>query len=150
MILDNPQGNEGEDIIQGVQEELELKNRDKKNTDIFLAGVSMGAASAVMSMELELPENVRAVIADCGYPVPGAIIMEALKTMGLPVKLFYLLLKQGAHLFGHFDLEEATALQAVQKSEIPILFIHGGQDSIVPLAMGEELYQACGGKKNGC
>lgn len=145
---------EGNVITLGIRERYDCRawceyaaERFGRNADIFLAGVSMGAASAVMSMELGLPENVRAVIADCGYPVPAAIIMETLKTMGLPVKLFYLLLKQGAHLFGHFDLAEATALQAVQKSEIPILFIHGGQDSIVPLAMGEELYQACVGKK---
>lgn len=145
---------EGNVITLGIRERYDCKTwceyaaeRFGENTDIFLTGVSMGAASVLMSTELGLPENIRAVIADCGYPVPAAIIMETLKTMGFPVKLFYLLLKQGARLFGHFDLEEATALQAVSKSEIPILFTHGGQDSIVPPAMGEELYQACGGKK---
>lgn len=145
---------EGSVITLGIMERYDCKlwceyaaKRFGRNTDIFLAGVSMGAASVIMSSELGLPQNVRAVIADCGYSVPAAIIIETVKGMRLPVKLVYLLLKQGAHLFGHFDLEEAAALQAVGKLEIPILFIHGGQDSIVPPVMGEELYRFCAGEK---
>lgn len=145
---------EGKVITLGIRERWDCKSwseyaveRFGGNTDIFLAGVSMGAASVMMASELGLPGNVRALIADCGYSRPATILMETVKSMKLPVKTIYLFLKLGARLFGHFDLEEATALHAVEKLNIPILFIHGGQDSIVPPFMGEELYRACVGKK---
>lgn len=145
---------EGSAITFGIKERYDCKlwieyiaERFGECTDIFLAGVSMGAASVMMSSELGLPENVRAIIADCGYSEPAAIIKETIRAMKLPVKPVYQLVKLGAHLFGHFDLEAAAALQSVKKLNIPILFIHGKQDSIVPTSMLEELYEACKGKK---
>lgn len=107
----------------------------------------MGAASIMMSSELGLPENVKGLIADCGYSEPAAIIMATIRAMKLPVKPLYQLIKCSAQLFGRFDLESAAPLRAVSQSNIPILFIHGAQDSIVPVSMGEELYRACISKK---
>lgn len=155
MIDERAHGkSEGNVITLGIKERWDCKlwadyavKRFGGKIDIFLAGVSMGAASVMMASALGLPRNVRALIADCGYSKPATIIMETVKAMNLPVKPIYLILKLGAHLFGHFDLEEATALEAVEKLNIPILFIHGGRDSVVPPSMGEELYKACAGKK---
>lgn len=145
---------EGNVITFGIKERYDCKlwaeyavRRFGKDTDIFLAGVSMGAASVMMSFETGLPENVRGMIADCGYSEPGAIIMETIRAMKLPIKPVYRLIRLGARLFGHFDLEEAAAVESVEKSDIPILFIHGAQDSIVPPSMGEALYEACKAKK---
>ena len=67
--------------------------------------------------------------------------------MRLPVKPVYQLVNLSAHLFGHFDLEETTALNAIKKIKIPVLFLHGRQDSIVPISMCEELYENCAGRK---
>lgn len=155
MIDERAHGkSEGKVITLGIRERWDCKlwgeyavKRFGTSIDIFLAGVSMGAASVMMASELGLPENVRALIADCGYSRPATILMEIVKSMKLPVKPIYWFLKRGTRLFGHFDLEEATALHAVEKMNIPILFIHGAQDSIVPSSMGEELYNACAGKK---
>ncbi|MCM1046271.1 MAG: hypothetical protein NC417_12250 [Candidatus Gastranaerophilales bacterium] len=145
---------EGNVITFGIRERYDCKlwaeyavDRFEKDIDIFPAGVSMGAASVLMSLEVGLPENVRAVIADCGYSEPAAIIKETIRTMKLPVKLIYPFIRLGAYLFGRFDLESASAIQSVRRTNIPILFIHGAQDSIVPLSMGETLYQACSSKK---
>lgn len=145
---------EGNVITFGIMERCDCKSwaeyamkRFGKDTDVFLAGVSMGAASVMMSSELGLPENVRALIEDCGYSEPAAIIKETIQAMKLPVAPFYQLIKFCAHVFGHFDLESADAVQALEQSAIPTLFIHGEQDSIVPLSMEEELYKACKAKK---
>lgn len=145
---------EGNVITFGIQERYDCKlwaeyavKRFGECTDIFLAGVSMGAASIMMSSELGLPENVNGIIADCGYSEPAAIIMATIRAMRLPVKPLYQLIKCSAQLFGRFDLESAAPLRAVSQSNIPILFIHGAQDSIVPVSMGEELYRACISKK---
>lgn len=114
---------------------------------LVLAGVSMGAASVMMSSELGLPKNVKALLADCGYSEPAAIIKETVRKMDLPVKPVYVLIRLGARVFGRFDLEEATALGAVRKLHIPVLFLHGKQDSVVSLTMSDELYEACAGTK---
>lgn len=145
---------EGSVITFGIKERYDCKlwveyavEQFGKDVDIFLAGVSMGAASVMMSSALGLPENVRAVIEDCGYSEPAAIIKETVRTMNLPVKPLYQLIKLAARLFGRINLEEASALQAVRELKIPILFIHGALDSVVPPSMGEELYKVCKAEK---
>ena len=141
---------EGSVITFGIKERYDCKlwteyavKRFGEGTNIFLAGVSMGAASVMMSSTLGLPGNVRGIIEDCGYSGPADIIKETIRAMKLPVKPVYQLIKLSAHLFGHLDLEADTALQSVQQSNIPILFIQGARDSVVPPSMGEELYEAC-------
>jgi len=155
MIDERAHGkSEGNVITFGIKERYDCKlwtdyavERFGKNTDIILAGVSMGAASVIMSCELGLPENVRAMVADCGYSEPAAIIKETIRNMKLPVAPIYWLVNLGAHLFGHFALDETTVLKAVSTLQIPVLFIHGGLDSIVPLSMNDEIYERCTGKK---
>ena len=141
---------EGNVITFGIKERYDCKlwteyavKRFGEGTDIFLAGVSMGAASVMMSSTLGLPGNVKGIIEDCGYSGPADIIKETIRVMKLPVKPVYQLIKLGAYLFGHFDLEADTALGAVAKTNIPILFIQGEGDSVVPPSMGVELYEAC-------
>lgn len=141
---------EGNVITFGIKERYDCKlwteyavERFGQNTDIFLAGVSMGAASVMMASTLELPVSVKGIIEDCGYSGPMDIIIETVKAMKLPVKPVSQLIKMGARMFGHFDLQADTALASVQRATIPIMFIHGKQDSIVPYSMGEELYEAC-------
>ena len=145
---------EGKATTFGIRERYDCKlwteyavSRFGEKTDLILAGVSMGAATVMMASMLGLPENVRAIVADCGFSEPAAIIKETIRKMKLPVKPFYLLVSLGAHVFGGFDLKEATALSAVKKLQIPILFIHGKEDTVVPLSMCEELYESCAGKK---
>lgn len=155
MIDERAHGkSQGSVITFGIKERYDCKlwtdyavERFGKNTDIILAGVSMGAASVLMSSELGLPENVRAIVADCGYSEPAAIIKETIRNMKLPVMPVYWLVNLGARLFGQFDLEETTVLEAVSKLKIPVLFIHGKQDSVVPLSMNDALYESCTGRK---
>lgn len=155
MVDERAHGKSAGNVITfGVMERCDCKSwaeyamkRFGKNTDVVLAGVSMGAASVMMSCELGLPENVKAIIEDCGYSEPAAIIKETIRMMKLPVKLFYPLLKFCARFFGCFDLEAADAVRAVGQSTLPMLFIHGERDMIVPSLMEQELYEACKAKK---
>lgn len=155
MVDERAHGISESDIVTfGVKERYDCISwidyaieRFGKNTDIILAGVSMGAASVMMASELGFPENVRAILADCGYSEPAAIIKETIKNMKLPVKPIYFFVNLSARIFGHFSLDETTALQAVRTLKTPILFIHGKQDSIVPISMNEELYGSCKGRK---
>ena len=115
--------------------------------DIILSGVSMGAATVLMASELPLPSNVKAIIADCGYTSPVEIMKYTAVCKHIPAGIGIPFAKLAAKLFGGFDLEESSAINAVSHTDIPILFIHGDQDKVVPFSMCKELYEACASRK---
>ena len=47
-----------------------------------------------------------------------------------------------ANVRAKYDIKEASAVEQVKKSNVPILFIHGDADNFVPEYMCEELYSA--------
>ena len=103
----------------------------------------MGAATVLMASELDLPANVKGIIADCPYSSPKAIICKVSKDLKFPPAVFYPFIKAGATIYGHFNLSECTAVSAVKNAKIPILIIHGEEDSFVPCAMSKEISDAC-------
>lgn len=140
---------EGRTITFGINERRDVLcwvkyiNERFGNPSIILTGVSMGAATVLMASGLELPENVKAVIADCPYDAPSNIIKKVGATdMGLPVKLVYPLIKMGGMLYGKFNLEADSPVEAVKKSRIPILLIHGDDDRFVPYQMSVNIHAA--------
>ena len=96
-----------------------------------------------MAADLDLPKNVVGILADCGYSSPREIIQKVIREMGLPVKVCYPFVKLGARLFGGFDLEETSAIEAIKKCKIPVLFIHGGADAYVPCEMTLACFESC-------
>ncbi len=112
------------------------------NAKIILHGVSMGAATVMMTTGEELPENVVCCIEDCGYTSVWDEYSVQLKELyKLPSELVLSLLNPVAKLTLGFDFKEASALKQVKKSETPTLFIHGDKDTFVPFWMNYPLYQ---------
>lgn len=132
------------DCISWINKAIEIFGSDVK---IIIAGVSMGAATVLMASSMSIPKNVKGVIADCGYNKPSDIIKKVIKDMKVPVFLAYPFVKLGAKIFGHFNLEEASPYESVQKTNLPIIFIHGDKDKLVPHDMSQKLYDACKSKK---
>lgn len=114
---------------------------------LILTGISMGASTVLMAAGHPLPPNVIGVLADCGFSDAGCIIRDVAKKMGLPPKLSYPFVKLGARLFGHFDLEETSALEAMKKCTVPVIFFHGENDDFVPCQMSRMNYDACQSRK---
>lgn len=114
---------------------------------IILTGISMGAATVLMAAGEELPENVMGILADCGYSTPKAIIQKVIKDRNLPVRLCWPFVKWGAKLFGGFDPEETSPLDAMKRCQKPVIFFHGEEDSFVPCYMSREVFDACPTKK---
>lgn len=119
-----------------------------KDVKIILTGISMGAATVMMAAGETLPPNVVCILADCGYSSAREIIKKIIREMHLPADLLYPFVKLGAKLYGHFDLEETSPIEAVAKSKTPIIFIHGDTDDFVPCDMSRALYEACASPKN--
>ena len=110
---------------------------------MILGGVSMGAATVLMASGAALPDNVKAVVADCPFDAPSNIIKKVLgQDMGMPVKLVYPLIRLGGMLYGKFNLDANSPVEAVKRARVPILLIHGDDDRFVPYAMSCNLHAA--------
>lgn len=136
--------NEHRDCLQWVDYVVERFGPDVM---IILTGISMGASTVLMAAGRPLPANVIGVIADCGYSSPKEIIQIVIRKMGLPVKPSYPFVKLAARLYGGFNLESYSPMEAVKQATVPIIFIHGQDDDFVPCRMSEQMYEACTARK---
>lgn len=132
--------NEHKDCLAWIDFAVKQFGPDVK---LVLTGISMGASTVLMAAGKSLPENVVGVLADCGFSSPKKIIQKCAKDMHLPAHLIYPFIKLGAKLFGHFDLEEYTPLDAMKTCKIPVIFFHGEADDFVPCEMSREIYDTC-------
>lgn len=145
---------EGRTITFGVRERYDCQRwaqyaygRFGENTPLILSGVSMGATTVLMASDLELPQTVCGIVADCPYSSPRDIIAKVAGEFGLPQKPAAALCGIGAFLFGHFRVGSGSALDSVRHTKLPILLIHGEADQLVPCHMSRQIYEACGSDK---
>jgi len=141
---------EGHTISFGVKEQRDCLSwinyaieRFGRDTQIALYGVSMGAATVLCASGLELPDNVKGVIADSPFSSPIDIIQTVAADMGIPKAVVRPLATVAARIFGGFDLHGASAVEAVKNAKVPILIIHGEDDRFVPCDMGRAIHAAC-------
>lgn len=114
-----------------------------KDVKIILTGISMGASTVIMAAANPLPPNIVGVLADCGFTSAEDIIKKTIRGMKLPPKLLYPFVKLGARLYGGFDLDETSSIEAAQKCTLPLIFFHGESDDYVPCEMSRRNYEAC-------
>lgn len=140
----------GHTITFGIKERYDclywanyIADRFGAKTPIILSGISMGAATVLMASSLDLPENVKAIIADCPYSSAKEIIQKVSRDVKLPPKLSYPFVVLGALLFGKFKIWESSPTEAVKRSRTPILLLHGDDDRFVPCEMSYKIYSAC-------
>ncbi len=114
---------------------------------IILTGISMGAATVMITSGMDLPENVIGILADCGYTSAKDIIKKVIRDMKLPADILYPFARLGARIFGGFNLDEFSPIEQVKKSKTPTIFFHGDADDFVPCEMSERNYEACAAKK---
>lgn len=136
--------NEHRDCLAWVDFAVKQFGADVK---LILTGISMGAATVLMAAGKPLPPQVIGVLADCGYSSPKEIICKVIRDMHLPPRAIYPFVKLGARLFGHFDLEETSPLQAMENCKVPVIFYHGESDAFVPCDMSRAVYEACPTRK---
>ncbi|WP_028558944.1 alpha/beta hydrolase [Paenibacillus pinihumi] len=129
------------DYLQWIQLVLD---RFGPQSEIILHGVSMGGATVMMTSGEKLPKQVKCIIEDCGYTsVMDELSYQLKRLYHLPpfplLQATSLLTRiRAGYFFG-----EASAIKQVQKTEKPMLFIHGDKDTFVPSSMVYPLYESC-------
>lgn len=139
---------EGRYITYGVRERHDVHSwvgwhNRKFDCPVLLGGLSMGATTVLMACGEPMPENVRGVIADCGFTSPDAIIRKVIADRKLPRAPIAAMIDLQARLFAGFHLKEYSTLTALRESRLPTLLIHGEGDAFVPCEMSRQAYEAC-------
>lgn len=141
---------EGKWITFGVKERYDalswcnyLIEKFGSDIKIILDGLSMGATTVLMASGLDLPKNVKGVIADCGFTSPWEIVTHvARRDMHIPkFPLLYLMIPTVKLICG-FGLKDESTVNAVKRSNLPILYVHGLADDFVPHEMSVKAYNA--------
>jgi fermentation-respiration switch protein FrsA (DUF1100 family) len=100
----------------------------------------------MMAAGQPLPPQIHYMLADCGYTTPKEIISKAMRDTKLPPALFYPCATLGARLFGGFNLNEDSPLEAMARCKVPVVFAHGDTDDFVPFEMSVRLCEVCTGR----
>ena len=145
---------EGNYIGMGWDDRLDIISwinyilNENPNAEIILHGVSMGAATVLMTSGEEIPSNVKAIVADCGYTsVWDEFAYQLDDLFSLPEFPILNVSSIVAKIRAGYFLGEASSLKQVKNSKTPILYIHGDKDDFVPYYMMEELYNATSSEK---
>lgn len=141
---------EGEYITMGALESQDILLWTEKLPDdakIIIHGVSMGAATTLMTASLE-PKNLVAVIEDCGYTSAYEMFSAQLnKIFGLPEYPVMPCANLVCKLKTGVKISDAAPIEVVDKIKVPVLFIHGDADKLIPLEMMNRLFDACAAPK---
>lgn len=112
-----------------------------EETEIVYHGLSMGASTVLMaSGEQMLPKQVKAIIADSPYQSVYQLFSYQMRRM-FYLPAFPLLDSTSVltKLRAGYSFKEANTVQSVEKTAVPVFFIHGDSDTFVPTSMTEEL-----------
>lgn len=115
---------------------------------VYLAGVSMGATTVLMTGGMDLPDCVRGILADCGYTSAHAIWKHVAEhNLHLRYSLYAAAANDLCRKRIALDARDYSTLDAMAECEVPVLLIHGTDDSFVPISMTYENYKACAAPK---
>lgn len=106
---------------------------------IMLFGISMGAATVLLASALNLPAQVRGIVADCPFSNGRDILVRVASGAGVPKLAAAHLAYLTSAIWGRFRLKDTDVCQAVKHTRVPILIIHGEDDDFVPPEMSAQI-----------
>lgn len=145
---------EGKYIGMGYQDKKDILKwieyiiKQDEEAEIVLYGVSMGAATVMMTIGEKLPKQVKSAIEDCGYTsVWDEFQLRFKKILKIPTFPILPMASIISKMRAGYFFKEASCVQALEKAKTPILFIHGEEDRYVPFEMLETLYKVANSPK---
>lgn len=133
------------DYLDWIQRVIEDTGQDAR---IVLFGVSMGGATVEMMSGEVLPEQVRCIIADCGYSsIDDELVYLLKRNFHLPKYPFLPAVNAINQRKQGFSLTQVSSAEQLKRNRRPIFFIHGEKDIFVPAEMLAANYDATQGPK---
>ena len=149
---------EGRYICHGVKERYDclewielVRARFGRDCEIYLGGIAMGATTVLMAAGLNLPKNVKGVIADTAFSSCRDVIHaqhESRAWRYFVQALVFPTLSLLCEWFGRFHPGKVTTIDAMKQNKTPVLFIHAQEDSLIPENMTCAAYEACVAQKS--
>ncbi len=158
IISRGHEGSEGQYITFGALEHkdlllwLDMFEKKLGLKKVVLYGISLGSNVVMRASQFIEPGMVKAVIADCGFINTKTIIHTQVHLrsknefqrllfpyLAIPVvrNMRHYAKKAG------FDIFDGDTRVSVSKANVPIFFIHGAKDDVVPLRESKENFKAC-------
>lgn len=110
---------------------------------LVMDGTSMGAAAALLFAGDGRERNLAAVIADCSFSSAEELIRYRIKSHYLPSGLFLPFIRLWGRLLMGYDLRKASPVALLPRCRVPVFFLHGEEDDVVPCYMVRQLSAAC-------
>ena len=134
-------GTDAQDLVGWIGE---IVARDPE-ARVMLFGVSMGGAEVMMASGLsDLPENVALIVEDCGYTsVWDEFSLQLDNVFGLPSFPILNVADAACLMRAGYTFEGVSSIESLRSASVPMLFIHGDEDTFVPFSMLDECYEAC-------
>ena len=145
---------EGKYITFGVKESEDMQcwiayhNQRFGCHQMVLSGLSMGASTMLYLADQDLPDNVKCIIADCGFTSPKEILSKVYRSVvHLPAGASLFAANIFTKCFADFCLTQKDSRLTLKNAKLPVLLIHGTADDFVPCEMTRQAFDACNGQK---
>ncbi|MFP7306645.1 alpha/beta hydrolase [Enterococcus faecalis] len=161
VLLTEPRASgesEGQYITMGYYEKDDyaafVNNELSKhpNQKIILYGGSMGASTALGSLQNDFGSQIKAIIAIAGYKSIRNELVTVLSTLNINGNNIELILKnlENRYLTSRIqiNLEDEVPMEGVFSSSIPKLLLHGDADTFVLPSNSQALLENAAGSKN--
>ena len=129
---------EGEDLNFLIRDTYERYGEDIL---LGLHGESMGAAASLSAL-VKRPD-VKFVVSDCSFTNLYDLMKYGADKnhQGFMLPL----VNMWSSLINGFDMKDTSPVDSIDKSTVPIYFIHGSEDEMIPKEMCEALAKSCDG-----
>lgn len=130
---------EGKDLAALVQD-----TRQRYGSDIVLGlhGESLGAATTISALQYR--PDVDFAVADCPFADISGVLRNGMKSAHIPGFVLDAVDHAAKVRYG-YALSEMRPIDALSGNQVPILFIHGAEDTFISPENSRRLAQAAGG-----
>ena len=118
-----------------------LREKFGDDTEIMLHGFSMGGGT-VLQMSSHCPEQVKFIVSDSGFPSAYASLAHQIGPLYHPLRWIN-------WIVAGYDWNDSDVSASLAQSRLPILFVHGCDDKLVPAKCGPALFSGYQGPKDG-
>lgn len=123
-----------------------LRQKIGEDAIIGLHGQSMGGGTVLEYAAIN--KYVKFIVAECAYSDGRKLVKHVFNKLShLPMYPFIWFMNLRLRRKAKFSIKDISPMKAICDKDIPVMFIHGSMDELVPSYMSEEMYKAKKGVK---